>query len=70
MLSTRGAINSLAKKTTQEEKKNLKNILIKRKKVHFKTVALLLRGIIHRIKRIEIVNDSNHKSPNTTTLKP
>ena len=32
MLSTRGVINSLAKKTTQEEKKNLKNILIKRKK--------------------------------------
>ena len=36
MLSTRGAINSLAKKkTTQEEKKNLKNILIKRKKSTF-----------------------------------
>ena len=70
MLSTRGAINSLAKKTTQEEKKNSEKHFNKRKKCILKHLHYYLTSIIHMIIRIEIVNDSNHKSPNTTTLKP
>ena len=41
MLSTRSAINSLAKKNYSGREKKSEIILIKRKKVYFKTFALL-----------------------------
>ena len=56
---------SCKKKTTQEEKKNSEKHFDK--KYILKHLHYYLTSIIHMIIRIEIVNDSNHKSPNTTT---